>query len=93
MGINYRKKLLLREEILKKCTSCKIVYPSDKNFCPKCGAKLHSEKTKVFANIGKNGISSISYKLPDGTTINSKGNVTIPLGNGISYTSKSKTKK
>ena len=43
--------------------------------------------------MGKNGITSFSYKLPDGTTVNSKGNVTIPIANGMSYTANTNTKK
>lgn len=90
MGINYRKRMLLREDVLMKCEHCKKVYSVDTKFCSNCGTKLISEKTKVYANIGKHGITSLSYKLPDGTTINSKGNITIPLANGISYTAKKK---
>lgn len=88
MGINYRKRILLKEDILKRCAPCQKVYSADINFCPTCGNKLISEKTKVYANWGKNGITSFSYKMPNGTTINSKGNMTIPIANGISYTTK-----
>lgn len=90
MGFNYKKRILLREEILRKCEHCKKIYAVDIKFCPSCGSKLISEKTKIYANFGKNGITSLSYKLPDGTTINSKGNMTIPIANGISYTTKKK---
>ena len=88
MGVNFRKRVLVREEVLKKCEVCQKLYPEENNFCPDCGSKLISEKTKVYANMGKNGITSFSYKLPNGTTINSKGNLTIPIGQGISYTIK-----
>ena len=93
MGINYRKKVLLKEEVTKRCEACKIIYSEDKLYCPKCGKSLKREKTQVFANMGKNGITSFSYKLPDGTTVNSKGNVTIPIANGMSYTANTNTKK
>lgn len=46
----------------------------------------------MYANMGKNGITSISYKTADGITFNSKGNATIPLGTGVSYTVTSKKK-
>lgn len=90
MGINYRKRILLSEEVLKKCEHCKKIYSADNNFCPTCGVILISEKTQVYANFGKKGITSLSYKLPDGTTLNSRGNITIPIANGISYTTKKK---
>ncbi len=89
MGINFRKRILLQERILKRCTHCKkIIYQLDDNFCSDCGDKLISEKTKIYANYGKSGITSISYKMPDGTTINSKGSITTPITNGVSYTQK-----
>ena len=93
MGINYRKKVLLKEEITKRCEICKMIYSDDKLFCPKCGKSLKREKMQIFANMGKNGLTSFTYKLPDGTTINSKGNVTIPIAKGMSYTANTKKKK
>lgn len=88
MGFTYRKRILLREEVLKKCTVCAKVYLAENDFCPNCGSKLISEKTKVYANMGKSGITLLSYVLPNGTTINSKGSMSIPMGNGISYTTR-----
>lgn len=73
-----------------KCQKCDIIFAEDCKFCENCGTKLSQQKTKVYANMGKNGITSLSYKLPDGTTLNSKGNITIPMGKGISYTTKKK---
>ena len=93
MGINYRKKVLLKEEITKRCETCKMIYSDDKLFCPKCGKSLKREKMQIFANMGKNGLTSFTYKLPDGTTINSKGNVTIPIAKGMSYTTNTNKKK
>lgn len=88
MGINIKKRILVREEVLKKCEVCQKLYSAEENFCTECGSKLTSEKTKVYANWGKNGITSFSYKLPSGVTINSKGALTIPIAKGISYTTK-----
>ncbi|MBR1884209.1 MAG: hypothetical protein IJ809_04665 [Clostridia bacterium] len=93
MGINYSKRLPISTQKVKKCESCKKVFSEDANFCSACGKKLMTEKLSVYANIGKNGISSFSYKLPNGTTINSKGNITLKLAKGISYTTNSKPKK
>jgi len=90
MGINYRKQILLKETILKSCEKCKKVYPEDSNFCNDCGSKLKAQKSKVYANMGKRGITSVTYKMPNGITINSKGNMTIPLASGLSYTTKMK---
>ena len=90
MAINYKKKVLIRETVLKKCTKCQKVYEEDNNFCKTCGNKLISEKTKLYANFGKNGITSYTYKMANGVTINSKGNVTTPIANGLSYTTKMK---
>lgn len=92
MGLNFRKKLLLREEVKMTCPSCKLAYDENLKFCSRCGQKLTRKTLKVYANIGNNGISSISYKTPDGITFNSKGRTTFPLGNGLSYTSSSKKK-
>ena len=93
MGLNIKRRVLIREECLMKCEKCSIKYPEDDTFCPICGTKLTPHKTTIYANLGKNGITSYSYKLPDGTIINSKGNITVPIANGISYTTKSNNKK
>lgn len=90
MGINFRKKVLLQESILKTCEKCQKAFPEEADFCVHCGSKLSSKKTKVYANMGKNGITSITFKMPNGITINSKGNMTVPLDTGLSYTSKLK---
>ena len=90
MGLNFRKRVVLAQTVLKKCEHCKLVFSNEDNHCSKCGSKLISEKTSVYANIGKNGITSISYKLASGITINSKGRLTFSLGEGISYTTKIK---
>ena len=88
MGINFRGRKLLREQVLMNCIACEKLYPEDCKFCPECGAKLKIAKTKIFANYRKNVLTSISYKLPNGTTFNTKNGMTLPLGNGISYTTK-----
>ncbi|MBE5821623.1 MAG: hypothetical protein E7311_03420 [Clostridiales bacterium] len=75
---------------MKKCTQCQKVYESENNFCKACGNKLISEKTKLYANFGKNGITSYTYQMANGVTINSKGNMTTPIANGMSYTTKIK---
>jgi len=67
-----------------------LVFTESHDFCPNCGNKLISEKTAVYANVGKSGITSFSYKLASGITINSKGNVSFHLGKGVSYTTKMK---
>ena len=90
MGIQFRKKVLLKETILKNCEKCKKVYDESCEFCNCCGQKLSSQKSKVYANFGKSGLTSITFKMPNGITINSKGNLTVPLTNGLSYTSKIK---
>lgn len=91
MGLNYRKKMAVGEEFFMKCNKCKTTYNQDNNFCPVCGSKLVSGKSTLYANIGKNGITSLSYKLPNGYTLNSKkGTITIPISKGLSYTCKVK---
>ena len=86
MGFNYRRRILLNEVVLPICEACKVTCNESDQFCPQCGKKLVFKKTKVFANIGKKGITSYSIVTSDGITINSKGKTTIKLGNGISYT-------
>ena len=88
MGFGFRGRTLLHEQITTRCTSCLKIYDSEKTFCPSCGSKLLIEKIKVYANWGKKGITSYSYKLPNGITVNSKGTVTISLAKGITYTEK-----
>lgn len=90
MGLNFRKRIVVSETVLKKCEHCKLVFSEEDNFCSNCGKKLLSDKTTVYANLGKNGITSFSYKLSSGITINSKGNLTFSLGKGVSYTTKMK---
>lgn len=92
MGVNIRRRIVIGEKIFKLCENCKLAYDETSNFCTNCGAKLIRKSSKMYANMGKSGITSISYKMPDGITINSKGNTTIPLGSGISYTVTSKKK-
>lgn len=43
-------------------------------------------------NVTKNGITSISQKIGN-TTINSKGTISVNLGNGITYRTKTNKKK
>ena len=88
MGINFRKRQLLREETLMNCESCHKVYGDDSNYCPECGNKLVPTKTKIYANYSKNGLTSITYVLPGNISINSRRGMTMSFGNGISYTSK-----
>lgn len=90
MGLNVRKRILLREDKIMTCLNCRLAYNDNSNFCPSCGMKLSKEVSKVYANIGKNGITSISYKTADGITLNSKGCTTIPISKGLSYTITSK---
>ena len=92
MGLNYRKKISLQKEKKKICTACNITYSEDAMFCSNCGQKLESITFETYANLSKGGITSFSCKSPSGT-INSKGNITVPLGNGMSFTSSLKTKK
>lgn len=92
MGLNFKKRILVKEEVIKQCEQCKKVYSSEDCFCSNCGKKLSTQKTKVYANYGKKGITSFSYVLPNGTTINTKGNMTIPISKGISYTTKTNNK-
>ena len=82
MGINVRRKILIGEKAFCFCENSK--------FCTQCGRKLVKKSSKIYANMGKSGVTSISYKTADGITINSKGNTTIPLGAGVSYTVTSK---
>ena len=72
---------------MKACPSCKNGhFDNDDNFCKICGARLEVKEIKVFANIGKRGnITSYSYVLPGGQTINSKGKLSFNIG-GISFT-------
>lgn len=90
MGINIRSKVLIHEQIATRCTSCQKVFDGEKLFCPYCGSKLLIEKIKVYANFGKKGLTSYTYKLPNGISINSRGTMTMSLAKGISYTSKTK---
>ena len=75
-----------------KCEKCQKLYSAENCFYKTCGTKLISEKTKIYANFGKKGLTSFTYKLPNGTTFNSKGNLTVRLTNGISYSQKMKEK-
>lgn len=72
------------------CTECKIAYEEGSKFCSHCGAKLKERTSTIYANMGKHGITSISYKTSDGITMNSNGKITFSLGKGISYTTSSK---
>lgn len=90
MALNYRKRVLLSETILKNCENCKKVFPEECKFCQTCGSKLTSQRSKVYANVSAKGITSITYKLPNGVTINSKGKLTVPVAQGLSYSSKIK---
>ena len=91
--INYRKKIPISKVQKKYCSVCFIDYDDEtKNFCPKCGNKLKMKTSEVYANVGKKGITSISCK-QDGVTINSKGDVTIPVSKGISITTNPRKKK
>ena len=90
MGINVRRKILIGEKAFCFCENCKLAYDENSKFCTQCGRKLVNKSSKIYANMGKSGVTSISYKTADGITINSKGNTTIPLGAGVSYTVTSK---
>lgn len=93
MGINFKKRILVQEAVLMACENCHKVYSAENLFCPTCGTKLTPQKTKVYANFGKTGLMSFSYKLPNGITFNSKGKITFPIINGISYTTTPKKPK
>lgn len=88
MGLNFRGRQLIHEQKVTRCENCKKVYDAEKAYCPACGTKLLVEKLSVYANYGKHGITSYTYKLPNGMSFNSKGTMTLPLSKGISYTSK-----
>ncbi len=90
MGFNVRSRLLVHEEPVGRCIECHKIYDGEKSFCPVCGSKLLIEKLKIYANFGKNGLTSYTYKLPNGISINSRGTMTLSLAKGISYTSKIK---
>lgn len=90
MGINLRSRVLIHEQTATRCAKCQKVYDGEKRFCPACGSELLIEKIKVYANFGKKGLTSYTYKLPNGISFNSKGTMTLPLAKGISYTSKTK---
>lgn len=88
MGISFRKKVLVGEEKVMFCEKCKKVLPLDHNFCSDCGSKTISQSTKVYANYGKSGLTSISYKMPNGLTYNTRTGLSKSLGNGITLNSK-----
>lgn len=88
MALNFRKRVLLETIVLKECPNCSKYFSKDDNFCRYCGSKLNLKQIKLYANMGKRGITSYSYVLPEGKTINSKGKVTFSVGNGISFTEK-----
>ena len=90
MGLNFKKRILINETVFKNCENCKMIFPNESKFCTSCGSKLTQIKSQVYANMGKNGISSVSFKLANGITINSKGNITVPIEKGVSYTHKNK---
>lgn len=90
MGININRRIPIEQE--KRCRKCNITYPSSFNFCTTCGQKLKSTQGRVYANMGKNGVSSISVKSGK-VTVNSKGRITLKIAPGISYTSAIKKKK
>lgn len=92
MGMNFHRKILIGQQVFMLCQSCQLAYGENAAFCCNCGSKLSKRTSKMYANMGKNGITSISYKTADGITFNSKGNATIPLGTGVSYTVTSKKK-
>lgn len=92
MGVNIHKKILIGEKAFKICKKCQLAYEENSNFCSVCGEKLVQKSSKIYANMGKHGVTSISYKTADGITINSKGTTTVPLGSGVSYTVTSKNK-
>ena len=88
MPLNFKRQVLLQEHSVARCTKCKKVYDDKKRFCPECGTELSVEKIKVYANYGKRGLTSYTFKLPNGISFNSKGTMTLPLAEGVSYTSK-----
>lgn len=88
MTISFKKRILLETITSKECPNCSKYFTEKDNFCRCCGSKLNLRQIKLYANIGKKGITSYSYVLPGGQTINSKGKISFHVGNGISFTEK-----
>ena len=88
MGINFRKRVLVSETTTKYCENCQTAFDESCKFCTKCGKSLKEKKMRVYANMAKKGITSYTYVLPNGVTMNSKGKLTFSLGNGISFSTK-----
>lgn len=88
MGVNFKKRQLLQTIVTKECPNCNHKFDAEDVYCRNCGTELTSQTIKVYANIGKSGITSYSYVLPGGQTINSKGMLTFNIGSGISFTQK-----
>lgn len=86
MAISFRKRVQIKTIESKKCPECDKEFNSEDVFCRFCGSKLTSQEIKVYANIGKRGVTSWSYVYPGGKTINSKGKITASIGNGFSFT-------
>lgn len=79
------RKLDLSGMVLMRCDNCKLVFNDRHVMCSKCGGTLISEKTSVFANLGKNGVSSFVYNLASGIRIKVKANARFPLDQGAPY--------
>ena len=88
MGIRFKKRQVVGESVQMLCEACKKTFSQDCNYCPDCGARLKPSKIKIIANYGAKGLTSFSYVLPNGMTLNSKNGMSMPLGNGLSFTTK-----
>ena len=88
MSVNFRKRVLISETTTKYCEDCQTAFDESSKFCTKCGKSLKTQKMKIYANVTKNGITSYTYVLPNGVTMNSRGKVSLSLGNGISFSTK-----
>lgn len=88
MKVNFRKRVLISETTTKYCENCQTAFDESCKFCAKCGKSLKKKSMKIYANMTKNGITSYTYVMPNGVTMNSKGNISLSLGNGISFSTK-----
>lgn len=87
MNLNVRRRELVETIVVStKCKKCNKELDIDDVFCRYCGNRLIPQDIKVYANIGKRGVTSYSYVFPGGATFNSKGKITLNVGKGISLT-------
>ena len=82
------RKLELSDMVLMRCDNCKLIFNDQHVNCTKCGRTLISEKTSVYANLGKTNATSFVYQLASGINIKVKANVRFPLDQGVPYSTK-----